>query len=57
MMLTIPLVVYGIFRYLYLVYVKGEGGTPEHLVFKDRPLLISIMLWIITATVLRYNYW
>ena len=57
MMLTIPLVVYGIFRYLYLVHVKDEGGTPEQLVFKDRPLLLSIILWIITATVLRYNYW
>tara|TARA_B100000029_G_scaffold152664_1_gene147779 strand:- start:9890 stop:10777 length:888 start_codon:yes stop_codon:yes gene_type:complete len=56
MMLTIPLVVYGIFRYLYLVYVKDEGGTPEQLVFKDRPLMLSIALWIATATVLRYNY-
>ncbi|MBH27739.1 MAG: decaprenyl-phosphate phosphoribosyltransferase [Chloroflexi bacterium] len=56
MMLTIPLVVYGIFRYLYLVYVKDEGGTPEQLVFKDRPLMLSIALWIATATLLRYNY-
>jgi 4-hydroxybenzoate polyprenyltransferase len=57
MMLTIPLVVYGIFRYLYLVHVKGAGGTPEQLVFKDRPLLCSIIVWIVTATVLRYNFW
>ncbi len=57
MMLTIPLVVYGIFRYLFLVHVKGAGGTPEQLVFKDRPLLCSIIVWIVAATVLRYNFW
>ena len=57
MMLTIPLVVYGIFRYLYLVHVKGAGGTPEQLVFKDRPLLCSIIIWVVTATVLGYNFW
>ena len=57
MMLTIPFVVYGVFRYLYLVHVKGEGGTPEQLIFNDRPLLLSIILWIVSATVLRYNYW
>ena len=57
MMLTIPLVVYGVFRYLYLVNVKDAGGTPEVLVFTDRPLLCSIIIWLITATILRYNYW
>jgi len=57
MMLTIPFVVYGIFRYLYLVHVKGAGGTPEHLVFKDRPLLYSIIIWVIFSTILRYNFW
>lgn len=57
MMLTIPFVVYGIFRYLYLVHVKGAGGTPEQLVFKDRPLLYSIIIWVISATVLRYTFW
>jgi 4-hydroxybenzoate polyprenyltransferase len=57
MMLTIPLVVYGIFRYLYLVHVKGAGDTPEQLVFKDRPLLYSIIIWAISATVLRYTFW
>ena len=57
MMLTIPFVVYGVFRYLYLVNVKNAGGTPEVLVFTDRPLLCSITIWLITATILRYNYW
>src|SRR3990172_7128242 len=38
MMLTIPFVLYGVFRYLYLIHVKNEGGAPDELLFKDRPL-------------------
>jgi len=38
-------VLYGIFRYLYLVHQKGWGGNPEELVIKDKPLLIAIILW------------
>lgn len=38
-------VLYGIFRYLYLVHQKGLGGSPEELVIKDKPLLIDIVLW------------
>src|SRR4030043_1443621 len=45
MMLTIPFVIYGIFRYLYLVQVKQSGGEPEEVLFTDRPLQISILLW------------
>jgi len=54
MMLTIPFVIYAIFRYLYLVYQKDEGGTPEELLMRDRPLLASIVLWGITAVVILY---
>jgi hypothetical protein len=36
---------YGLFRYLYLIYRKSEGGEPELLLIKDIPLLISIVLW------------
>ena len=43
-MLTIPLVMYGVFRYLYLVYRKDLGGTPED-VFTDRPMLLAVVLW------------
>ncbi|GBC82863.1 Decaprenyl-phosphate phosphoribosyltransferase [bacterium HR10] len=42
---TIPLVLYGIFRYLYLVYRKEEGGNPETALLTDRPLLITILLY------------
>ncbi len=54
MMATIPFVVYGIFRYLYLIHVEGAGGAPEQLVFRDRPLLLSIVLWAATATAIMY---
>ncbi len=45
MMLTIPFVMYGIFRYLYLIQIKGEGGAPEDLLLTDRPLQITILLF------------
>lgn len=45
MMLTIPFVMYAIFRWLYLMQVKNEGGAPEDLVLKDRPLQISLVLF------------
>lgn len=54
MLLTVPFVVYGIFRYLYLIHVKGEGGAPDELLFKDRALLIDITLWVLTVIVLIY---
>ena len=46
---TIPFVLYGIFRYLYLIHQKAEGGMPEALILRDKPLLLDIFLWIVTA--------
>ena len=54
MMLTIPFVLYGIFRYLYLIHVKNEGGAPDELLFKDRPLLFNFILWGIAAVSVLY---
>lgn len=54
MMLTIPFVVYALFRYLYLVHVKGEGGAPDELALKDRPLQITFVLWALTAIAVLY---
>ena len=54
MMLTIPFVLYGIFRYQYLIHVRGEGGSPDELLFRDKPLLIDIVLWILTALLVMY---
>ena len=56
MMLTIPPVIYGIFRYLYLVYQKDEGSTPEEVLFRDRPLLVCIVLWAITSASLLFFF-
>ncbi len=49
MMLTIPFVLYGIFRYLYLIEVEHEGGAPEEILLSDRPLQIAIFLWILAV--------
>jgi 4-hydroxybenzoate polyprenyltransferase len=49
---TVPFVLYGIFRYLYLIHQKAEGGTPEALVIKDKPLLIDIFLWVAAAALI-----
>ena len=54
MMLTIPFVIYGIFRYLYLIKVKKEGGAPEELVIRDIPLLSSLVLWGLSVLVIFY---
>jgi len=45
MMLTIPFVVYTIFRYLYLIEVKHAGGAPEEILLSDRPFQIAMILW------------
>ena len=52
MMLTIPFVLYGIFRYQYLVTSRDVGGSPELTLFKDKPLLINVALWIIACVVI-----
>jgi len=49
MMLTIPHVLYGLFRYLYLVYQRGLGGSPEELFLRDRGLWVASLLWVGTA--------
>ena len=54
MMLTIPFVMYGIFRYLYLIYVKEEGGAPEELLLTDRPLQATIALFALTVLIIFY---
>jgi 4-hydroxybenzoate polyprenyltransferase len=45
MILTIPFVIYGIFRYLYLVYKKDQGGDPTALLITDKPILLNVVLW------------
>ena len=55
MMATIPLVIYGLFRFLYLTYNEAIGGSAEQM-FRDRPMMIDFALWgIISAIIMRYN--
>jgi 4-hydroxybenzoate polyprenyltransferase len=52
---TIPFVLYGIFRYLYLVHQKRGGGSPSGMLATDRPLLACVVLWVGTVAVLMYS--
>jgi hypothetical protein len=52
---TVPFVIYGIFRYLYLVHQKNLGGSPEALILKDRPLLMTLILWIAVSAIILYT--
>ena len=54
MMLTIPFVIYGVFRYQYLIHVKGEGGAPEMLLYTDVPLLLDFLLWGVAVLLIMY---
>lgn len=51
---TTPFVIYGIFRYLYLIHQKGLGGNPEDILLKDKPLIVNIFLWILTVIIILY---
>lgn len=56
LMVTIPFVVYGIFRYVYLIYQRDGGGSPEELVLQDPPLAVSIVLWGLTVLALLFVF-
>jgi 4-hydroxybenzoate polyprenyltransferase len=56
MMLTIPFVIYGIFRYLYLVQVKQSGDAPEEVLLTDRPLQVTLLLWGLTIFLIIYVF-
>jgi 4-hydroxybenzoate polyprenyltransferase len=53
--LTIPFVLYGIFRYLYLVHQKRAGGSPADLLLTDRPLLACVGLWALSVALILYS--
>jgi 4-hydroxybenzoate polyprenyltransferase len=54
MMLTVPFVMYAIFRYLYLVQIKHAGGAPEEILLSDRPLQIALVLWALVVLAVFY---
>jgi 4-hydroxybenzoate polyprenyltransferase len=47
-------VVYGIFRYLYLIHQRSSGGNPADVLYRDRPLLIAVAFWVASVVLLRY---
>lgn len=49
MMLTIPFVIFGLFRYVYLSHAHNAGGSPEEVFLKDRPLIATLLLWVVTT--------
>ena len=54
MMLTIPFVLYGIFRYLYLIHIRNEGGAPEEILLRDRPFQVNLLFYGLTVLVALY---
>lgn len=56
MMLTIPFALYIIFRLLYLVHIKNEGGSPEEMVLRDKPLFSAIVLWGVAIVGILYVF-
>jgi len=54
MMLTIPLAMFAFLRYLYLVFSRGQGGSPDDLFWTDRPLVVSALLWGMVAAAVLY---
>ncbi|HTH51140.1 MAG TPA: decaprenyl-phosphate phosphoribosyltransferase [Pyrinomonadaceae bacterium] len=54
MLATIPFVVYGVFRYLFLIHRRQAGGDPVQILFRDRPTLLNLLLWITAAGLVIY---
>lgn len=54
LMYTIPLVLFGIMRYLYIIYGEDKGGSPEQLMVRDLPLLCCIVLWLVAVVFIMY---
>lgn len=55
MMLTIPFVVYGIFRYLQLIQTGHAAGAPDEVALKDRPLQVTVVLWVVSVIAIFYR--
>jgi 4-hydroxybenzoate polyprenyltransferase len=55
LMLTIPFVVFGMFRYLYLMYVKNEGSNPDELLYRDKQILAAVALCVLVIVLVLYG--
>ncbi|HTY23764.1 MAG TPA: decaprenyl-phosphate phosphoribosyltransferase [Desulfomonilaceae bacterium] len=56
MTFTIPLVTYGIFRYMYLIYRREDGGSPTALLLTDSPLLLCTIIWLVACIAVIYHF-
>ena len=54
MMLTIPIVIYGVARYLYVIYEKKEGESPARVLLSDKPLLFTVIVWVLSVIAFMY---
>ncbi len=54
LMATIPVVIYGVMRYLYIIYEKKEGESPEKVLLTDQPLLITCLIWLVMTLIITY---
>ncbi len=55
LLITSAFVIYGVFRYLYLIYQKNEGDAPDRLLFSDRPLLVNLGLYAAAVFIILYR--
>jgi 4-hydroxybenzoate polyprenyltransferase len=55
MMLTIPFVIFGVFRYLYLIYARGEGERPDELLWRDRQVLGAVVCCVVVVVAVLYG--
>jgi hypothetical protein len=56
MMLTIPFVIYGIFRYMYTLLVLNSGGDPSDTLMEDHPLQLTVVLWGLATIAILYFF-
>ncbi|WP_245640235.1 decaprenyl-phosphate phosphoribosyltransferase [Paenibacillus dakarensis] len=49
LMWTIPLVIYGIFRYLYLIHIEKKGGSPDRVLLEDRHILMTVLVYVVSV--------
>ncbi len=55
LLITVPFVMYGLFRYLYLVQVRGAGGAPEDILLRDKPFLLDVIAWALVLVFILYG--
>ena len=54
LMATVPVVIYAVMRYLYIIYEKKEGESPERVLLTDKPLLVAVIIWLVMTIGIIY---